>query len=222
MIGEGGPQCCFRAAPEPFTVSDRPRHAAVRTPRSSSARIGHACSATDDGTTAPAMSIVYYIPTDDGELLVSTHGRARQGNVVARDGKVNLCILDERWPFRLLTGLRRRRHQARSSPDRGRDDGGRRAHVRSAASEEEARPTVEAMARRREPRGGALPAPTPHSRSRLGTCTETIPGEKITHWLSGTVPWDAPDWRSQSAPTLVSITLMREGCAAWPATSNRR
>lgn len=35
----------------------------------------------------PAMSIVYYIPTDDGELLVSTmaeRGKARENRVVLR------------------------------------------------------------------------------------------------------------------------------------------
>src|SRR5215468_6457670 len=50
----------------------------------------------------PSMSIVYYIPTDGDELLVSTmRGRAKT-KAVARGGKVSLCILDERWPFAYL------------------------------------------------------------------------------------------------------------------------
>ena len=58
---------------------------------------GHARKA--DG---PSMSIVYYVPTDGDELLVSTmRGRAK-AKAVARSGKVSLCILDERWPFAYL------------------------------------------------------------------------------------------------------------------------
>src|ERR1700761_4483792 len=50
----------------------------------------------------PAMSIVYYIPTDDDELLVSTMAGRGKARVIARDGKVSLCVLDERWPFAYL------------------------------------------------------------------------------------------------------------------------
>ena len=47
----------------------------------------------------PGMSVVYYIPTDTDELLVSTmRGRAK-AKAAQRDNKVSLCILDERWPF---------------------------------------------------------------------------------------------------------------------------
>jgi PPOX class probable F420-dependent enzyme len=50
----------------------------------------------------PAMSIVYYIPTDTDELLVSTMAGRGKARVVDRDGKVSLCVLDERWPFSYL------------------------------------------------------------------------------------------------------------------------
>src|SRR2546423_3804084 len=50
----------------------------------------------------PAMSIVYYVPTDDDELLVSTMAGRGKARAVARDGKVSLCVLDERWPFAYL------------------------------------------------------------------------------------------------------------------------
>ena len=39
----------------------------------------------------PAMSVVYYIPTDDDELLVSTMAARGKARAVARDGKVSLC-----------------------------------------------------------------------------------------------------------------------------------
>src|SRR5262249_27357730 len=42
----------------------------------------------------PSMSVVYYIPTDEDELLVSTmRGRAKT-RAVERTGKVSLCVLD--------------------------------------------------------------------------------------------------------------------------------
>lgn len=50
----------------------------------------------------PAMSIAYYIPTETDELLVSTMARRGKARIVDRDGKVSLCILDERWPFSYL------------------------------------------------------------------------------------------------------------------------
>jgi len=50
----------------------------------------------------PAMSIVYYIPADDDELLVSTMAGRGKAKAVARDGKVSLCALDENWPFAYL------------------------------------------------------------------------------------------------------------------------
>src|SRR5215210_3673785 len=53
----------------------------------------------DDG---PAMSIVYYVPTDDDELLVSTMRDRSKAKVVAREGKASLCVLDETWPFSYL------------------------------------------------------------------------------------------------------------------------
>ena len=50
----------------------------------------------------PSMSIVYYIPTDEDELLISTMAGRAKTKAVARNGKVSLCILDERWPFAYL------------------------------------------------------------------------------------------------------------------------
>src|SRR5262249_28964341 len=50
----------------------------------------------------PAMSVAYYIPTDTDELLVSTMAGRGKARVIRRDGKVGVCILDERWPFTYL------------------------------------------------------------------------------------------------------------------------
>src|ERR1700741_4792283 len=50
----------------------------------------------------PAISVVYYIPTDTDELLVSTMADRGKARIVERDGKVSLCVLDERWQVAYL------------------------------------------------------------------------------------------------------------------------
>lgn len=49
----------------------------------------------------PAMTVVYYV-MDGDDLLVSTMAERGKAKAVARDGRVSLCILDERWPFNYL------------------------------------------------------------------------------------------------------------------------
>jgi PPOX class probable F420-dependent enzyme len=46
----------------------------------------------------PAMTIVYYLMNDDGELLISTMAERGKARAVDRDERVSLCILDEKWP----------------------------------------------------------------------------------------------------------------------------
>lgn len=88
-------------APEPFTVpTDRAmlpseRRAFVLTHRTCVFAYGR----QQDG---PAMSVVYYVPTAAGELLVSTMADRSKARAVARSSKVSLCVLDERWPFAYL------------------------------------------------------------------------------------------------------------------------
>jgi hypothetical protein len=48
------------------------------------------------------MSIVYYAPTEDDELLVSTIAERGKARAAAKDEKVSLRVLDERWPFAYL------------------------------------------------------------------------------------------------------------------------
>ena len=53
-------------------------------------------------TDGPAMSIVYYIPADNDDLLVATMTDRAKAKAVARNRKISLCVLDETWPFAYL------------------------------------------------------------------------------------------------------------------------
>jgi hypothetical protein len=44
------------------------------------------------------MTIVYYVMNGDDELLISTMAARGKARAVARNGRVSLCILDEKWP----------------------------------------------------------------------------------------------------------------------------
>lgn len=139
----------------------------------------------------PAMSIVYYIPTDNDELLVSTMAGRGKARAVARDGKVSICVLDERWPFAYLQVY------ADATVDRDRDlvtDVMMAVAGRMSGQQlgEEARPYVEAMALEENRvvlrcRPYATFAQPPRHLHRDDQ------EEQITHWLSATVAWDAPD-----------------------------
>jgi hypothetical protein len=50
----------------------------------------------------PAMSVVYYVPAENGDLLVATMAERAKAKAVARNDKVSLCVLDETWPFAYL------------------------------------------------------------------------------------------------------------------------
>ncbi len=137
------------------------------------------------------MSVVYYIPTDQDDLLVSTMADRGKARAVAREPKVSLCVLDERWPFSYL--------QVYADATIDRDPqlvvdvmmavGGR---MSGEPINEEARPVVEAMAieERRvvmRCRPYATFAQPPRHLHRNDQ------SDPITHWVSATVPWDAPD-----------------------------
>jgi PPOX class probable F420-dependent enzyme len=177
-------------APEPFTApTDRDmlpseRRQFVRTHRTCVFGYGR----RSDG---PAMSVVYYIPTDGDELLVSTMALRGKARAVARDGKVSLCVLDERWPFAYLQVY------ADATIERDPDlvvdvmmaVGGR---MSGEPLPEEARPVVAAMAaeegrvvlRCRPYATFAQPPRHLHRNDQQ---------EVVTHWVSATVPWDAAD-----------------------------
>jgi hypothetical protein len=98
-------------APQPFTAPTDPdmlpseRRAFVYTHRT--CVFGY--RRLHDG---PAMSVVYYVPTDTDDLLISTMADRAKAHAVARDGKVGLCVPGERWPFCVSAGVRRRRNRA--------------------------------------------------------------------------------------------------------------
>lgn len=177
-------------APEPFTApTDRDmlpseRRTFVRTHRTCVFGYGRRA----DG---PAMSVVYYVPTDDDELLVSTMAERAKARAVARDGKVALCVLDERWPFTFLQVY------CDAVVDR---DPGLAAEVGMAVGgrmageplPEDARPVVEAMVEQEgrvvlRCRPYATFATPPRHLHRVDQ------DEKLTHWRSGSIPWAADD-----------------------------
>lgn len=137
------------------------------------------------------MSIVYYVPTDTGELLVSTMRDRSKAKVVAREGKASLCVLDEQWPVAYLQVY------CDATVDDDPDlvvDVMMAAAARMSGEElgEEARPFVAAMAaeehrvvlRCRPSSTFAQPPRHLHANDQT---------EQVTHWVSGSMPWDAAD-----------------------------
>ncbi|WP_082983704.1 pyridoxamine 5'-phosphate oxidase family protein [Mycobacterium scrofulaceum] len=139
----------------------------------------------------PAMSIVYYVPTDDDELLVSTMAGRAKAKAVARNPKVSICVLDERWPFSFLQVY------ADAVVERDPDlivdvmmaVGWRMSGQQPGA---EARPFVREMAERE----GRLvircrPYATFATPPRHLYANEEA--TQLTHWGSSSLPWNAPD-----------------------------
>jgi hypothetical protein len=137
------------------------------------------------------MSVVYYVPTDTDELLVSTMAGRGKARAVARDGKVSLCILDERWPFAFLQVY------ADATVDRDRDLAtdvmmGIGWRMSGTQLDEKLRPIVAAKAAEEDRlvlrcRPYATFATPPRHLERNDQAGD------LTHWTSGSVPWDAPD-----------------------------
>src|SRR6201998_2969638 len=138
-----------------------------------------------------AISIVYYIPTDADELLVSPMADRGKARIVERDGKVSLCVLDERWPFAYLQVY------ADATIERDPDlvvdvmmaVAGR---MSGQPLSEEARPYITEMSERENRvvlrcRPYATYAQPPRHLYRNDQA------EEVTHWVSGVVAWDAQD-----------------------------
>ncbi len=177
-------------AGEPFTApTDRDmlpseRRAFVRTHRT----CVYGYRRKSDG---PGMSIVYYIPTDDDELLVSTMAGRGKARIAARDGKVSLCVLDERWPFAYLQVY------ADAAVERDRDlvvDVMMAVAGRMSGQPlgEEARPFIESMAEQ-ENRVVVRCRPYETFAQPPRHLHRNDQEELITHWVSGMVAWDAVD-----------------------------
>lgn len=139
----------------------------------------------------PAQSVVYYVPTDNGDLLIATMAARAKAKAVERLGKVSVLVLDEQWPVGYL--------QVYCDAVVERDPelvvdvmmavGGR---MSGTPLGEEARPFVQQMA---IDEGRVVLRCTPYA--TFATPPRHLASndqeEKITHWLSGSVAWDAAD-----------------------------
>lgn len=137
------------------------------------------------------MSVVYYVPTDTDELLVSTMRDRSKAKVVARNPKVSICVLDERWPFAYLQVYCDA--VVEDDPDLVVDVMMAVAERMSGeALSEEARPFVAAMA---EEEGRVVLRCRPYN--TFGQPPRHLhrndQAEIITHWRSAVVAWDASD-----------------------------
>ncbi len=177
-------------ATEPFTVpTDRDmlpseRREFVRTHRT----CVYGFRRKHDG---PAMSIVYYIPTDSDELLVATMAGRGKARAVQRDGKASICVLDERWPFAYLQVY------ADAVIDRDHETvvdvmmavAGR---MSGQPLGEEARLHIEEMVVK-EDRVVLRCKPYATFASPPRHLYRNDQVAQLNHWLASAVPWDAPD-----------------------------
>jgi len=139
----------------------------------------------------PAMSVVYYVPDEAGVLNVATMAGRAKAKAVARSTKVSLCVLDERWPFTYL--------QVYCDAVVERDPEfvcdvmmGVAWRMSGEQLPEAARPGVHAM-REREDRVVLQCTPYATFASPPRHLASNDQEEKLTHWLSGSVPWSAED-----------------------------
>ena len=139
----------------------------------------------------PAMSVVYYVPTDADELLISTMAGRGKARVIGRDGKISLCVLDERWPFTYLQVYADA--EIVGNPDLIVDVmmavGGR---MSGTPLPEQARAIVAAKAVEEDRvvircRPYATFATPPRHLESNDQATD------LTHWVSGSVQWEAAD-----------------------------
>jgi len=139
----------------------------------------------------PSMSVVYYIPTDRDEILISTMRGRSKTKAVARTGKVSLCILDERWPFAYLQVYCDARVDADPTlvVDVMMAVAGR---MSGQSLPEEARPVVEGMAKD-EDRIVVRCRPYSTFAQPPRHLYRNDQAERITHWITAAMPWDAPD-----------------------------
>jgi hypothetical protein len=139
----------------------------------------------------PAMSIVYYVPTDSDELLISTMRQRAKAKAVARHGKVSLCILDERWPFAYLQVYCDAKVE--TDPELVVDVmmavAGR---MSGQPLPDDARPVVQAMA---DQEGRIVLRCRPYETFAQPPrhLYRNDQEERITHWLSARIPWNADD-----------------------------
>jgi hypothetical protein len=137
------------------------------------------------------MSVVYYIPADNDDLLVATMGDRAKAKAVARNGKVSLCVLDETWPFSYLQVY------CNAWID---DDDETLVDAMMAVAERmsgeplalDLRPMVKAMA---EDEGRVLLRCRPYATfvTPPRHLHRNDQEERLTHWISASMAWDASD-----------------------------
>ena len=137
------------------------------------------------------MSVVYYVPAENGDLLVATMADRAKAKAVGRDGEVSLCILDETWPLAYLQVY----CDAAIDPD-----GETLVDVMMAVAERmsgealgpEFRPMVRAMG---DEEGRVLVRCRPYATfvTPPRHLHRNDQEERPTHWVSASMPWDAAD-----------------------------
>jgi Pyridoxamine 5'-phosphate oxidase len=143
----------------------------------------------------PAMSVVYYIPSEDGNLFVATMADRAKAKAVVRNGKVSLCVLDETWPFAYLQVYCDAVIE---------DDDETLIDVMMAVAERmsgeplapELRPAIKAVA---EEENRVLVRCRPYATfvTPPRHLHHNDQEEPLTHWVSASMPWDAADTPSQ-------------------------
>jgi len=172
------------AAPTDRDMKPSERRDFVRTHRT--CVYGHARKA--DG---PSMSVVYYIPTDTDELLISTMRDRAKARIARREDKASVCILDENWPVAYLQVYCDVRvdEDPTLTVDVMMAVAGRMSGEELDAS---ARPFVEAMA---EEEGRVVLRCRPYATFAQPPrhLHRNDQEEELTHWVSSSLAWDAPD-----------------------------
>jgi hypothetical protein len=139
----------------------------------------------------PAMSVVYYVPADNGDLFVVTMGARAKAKAVVRNSKVSLCILDETWPFSYLQV-----YCDAVIEDCENDLIDVMMAIAERMSGEplsaDARPFVKALA---DEEGRVLVRCRPYSTFLTPPrhLHNNDQAEQLTHWISASMPWDASD-----------------------------
>jgi hypothetical protein len=144
----------------------------------------------------PAMSVVYYIPGDNDDLFVATMADRAKAKAVVRNRKISLCILDETWPYSYLQVY------CNAVID---NDAELLVDVMMAVAERmsgeplgpELRPVVKAMA---EEEGRVLVRCRPYATfvTPPRHLHRNDQAEQLTHWVSASMTWDAPDTQDES------------------------
>jgi pyridoxamine 5'-phosphate oxidase-like protein len=147
----------------------------------------------------PAMSVVYYVPAENGDLLVATMADRAKAKAVARSGKVSLCVLDEAWPFAYLQIY----CDAEIDPDAEMLVDVMMAIAERMSGEAlgaELRPMVKAMG---EEEGRVLVRCRPYATfvTPPRHLHRNDQEERLTHWVSASMAWDAVDTPAEGSPS---------------------